>query len=192
MRANGSKRGARDGRSSFGRSGRRIRSFVRAAAGQCGSSRLSPNKALSTRYSGTSGSSTPTRRLRAIILRPSSAGRLSGEPGTPHTWPHFPAPRWAKPDRAGRPPRIPSPLVRSETDDFSVEPVGGSMTPDRRRSGDTPQGPHERNCVDLTPSGRRIARARILTRNRISYRIYPKIPFIPSVITSNGTTSILL
>lgn len=34
-------------------------------------------------YSGTSGSKAPTRRLRAIIPRPSPAGHLSGEPGTP-------------------------------------------------------------------------------------------------------------
>jgi hypothetical protein len=33
-----------------------------------------------------------------------------------------------------------------------------------------PPDPHARNCVELTPSGRRIARARILTRNRISYQ----------------------
>ncbi|MFA4947588.1 MAG: transposase [Candidatus Krumholzibacteriia bacterium] len=54
-----------------------------AAAGQCASSLLSPIRRLSTRYFGTSLSCTPTRRLRAIILRPGSAGHLSGEPGTP-------------------------------------------------------------------------------------------------------------
>jgi hypothetical protein len=46
---------------------------------------------VSTRYSGTSGSCTPTRRRHAIIPHLSSAGRLSGEAGIPHTWPHFPA-----------------------------------------------------------------------------------------------------
>lgn len=83
MKANGSKRGARDGRSSFERSGRRIRYCVSAAADQCGSYRLAPIGRLSTRYSGTSGTSTPTRHLCVIILRLGSAGRLSGEPAAP-------------------------------------------------------------------------------------------------------------
>ena len=39
-------------------------------------------------YSGTSLSNTPTRRLRAIILHPSSAGRLSGERETSYAWPN--------------------------------------------------------------------------------------------------------
>jgi len=137
MEANGSERGACDGLSSSGRSGRKIRCCAPAAAGQCGSSRLSPNKALSTRYSGTSGSSTPTRRLRAIILRPSSAGRLSGEPGTPRTWPHFPA-------RAGRslPGRGTHLAFRVCLSARGVmisqeEPPGGSIKPDHRSSGDT-------------------------------------------------------
>ena len=87
MKANGAEAGAYDGRSSFGRSGRKIRSCVPAAGALCESSRSSPMELLSTRYSGTSGTSTPTRRLRAIILRPNSAGRLSGEPAAPRTRP---------------------------------------------------------------------------------------------------------
>jgi hypothetical protein len=63
---------------------------------------------------------------------------------------------------AGTPPRTPRLFVRPGKDDFSVEPVGGSMTPDRRRSGDTLQYPHERTCVDITPSGRRAGSAIIL------------------------------
>jgi len=87
MKANGAEAGAYDGRSSLGRSGRKIRCCVPAAGALCESSRSSPMELLSTRYSGTSGTSTPTRRLRAIILRPNSAGRLSGEPAAPRTRP---------------------------------------------------------------------------------------------------------
>ena len=57
--------------------------------------------------------------------------------------------------RAGSiPPRIPCPFARSGTDDFSAEPVGGSMAPDRRRSGDNHQNSYALNHVDLTPSVR--------------------------------------
>jgi len=173
MKANGAEAGAYDGRSSFGSSGR-IRSCVPAAAGPCGSSRSSPIGRLSTRYSGTSGSSTPTRRLRAIIPRPSSAGHLSGEPGTPRTWPHFPA--RAGRSLPGRGTRL-APGVCLSAQGMMIsqqEPPGGSMKPDRRRSGDT-RWTHMSeiasiNCVDLTPSSRHTAPVRILTRNRISYK----------------------
>jgi hypothetical protein len=87
MKANGREAGAYDGRSSSGRSGRRIRSSVPAAEGPCESSRSSPMELLSTRYSGTSGTSTPICRLRAIILHLSLADCRSGKPGPPRTWP---------------------------------------------------------------------------------------------------------
>ena len=90
MRANGSKAGAYDGRDSSGWSGRKTRCSVHGAAAPCGSSRLSPTEPLSTGYSATSGSSTPTLRRRAIIPRPGHAGRLSGEPRTPHEPPLCP------------------------------------------------------------------------------------------------------
>jgi len=104
MKANGAEAGAYDGRSSFGRSGRKIRCCVPAAGALCESSHSSPMELLSTRYSGTSLSSMPTRRLRAIILRPSFAGRLSGEPAAPRIWPQCPT-RAARsvPERGRRP-----------------------------------------------------------------------------------------
>jgi len=64
MRANGSKAGVYDGRDSSGWFGKKTLCSVPGAAAPCGSSHVSPSRRLSTGYSGTSGSSTPTRRLR--------------------------------------------------------------------------------------------------------------------------------
>jgi hypothetical protein len=66
----------------------------------------------------------------------------------------FFSPRRAKPARAGHPPRIPRAFVRPRTDDFSAEPISGSMTPKRRRSGENRQSPHGRNRINLAPSRR--------------------------------------
>jgi hypothetical protein len=64
---------------------------------------------LSNRYSGTSGSGLPTRRLRAIILRPSSAGCLLGEPGnSAHMASKYASLREARPDEATDPHRAPT------------------------------------------------------------------------------------
>jgi len=48
----------------------------------------------------------------------------------------------------------PCPFARPGTDDFSAEAAGGSMTLDRRRSGDNHQNLYARNHVDLTTSSR--------------------------------------
>ena len=88
MNANGREAGAFDGQSSSGRSGRKIPCSAPAAEGPCESSRSSPMELLSTRYSGTSGTSTPTRRFPATIPRRSPADCRSGKPGPPRIRPH--------------------------------------------------------------------------------------------------------
>jgi len=135
-RANGSKAGACDGRDSSGWSGSKTLCSVRGAAVLCGSSRSSPTEPLSTGYSGTSGSSTPTLRRCAIIPRPGPAGHLSGEPRTPREPPLCPLGAGRSISGRGHRPRILSlssvHLSPPAPDSPSGDHPGNSMTPNPR------------------------------------------------------------